>query len=276
MPGDKVPEFDPPRKPADFPPRPFVDDRGLEWRDVVGYEGRYLISETGDVFSLLRGGKGLSQIFVASGYRVSLCDERGVRQVLVGPMSDAAFGKRPKWTGESFGAHCKGDAHHCATVDSASVNAVRQSVCDGKESVAEAARRTGIPHQTIRHWIAGENRNGCGGPTLQPFDLVRRRRKMTDAEVVAARESRRRGDTLPAIAARYGVTKGQIWKLVVGMVRQQAGGPIMGIDYDPPAKTQPEPTPEPEQFEAKRKLMYDEHGELAFIQIDFDAEDDDE
>lgn len=69
------------------------------WKDVVGYEGRYEVSNLGNVRSILGGrrlGTVLRQAPVDVGYyRVSLCDTRGIRHKRVHRLVAEAFIENP-------------------------------------------------------------------------------------------------------------------------------------------------------------------------------------
>lgn len=55
-----------------------MSERTPEWRPVVGYEGRYEVSDAGDVRSLLRGGRMLSRNRLSMGYRSVRLTKTGV------------------------------------------------------------------------------------------------------------------------------------------------------------------------------------------------------
>lgn len=69
------------------------------WRAVVGYEGRYEVSDRGEVFSL-KSERVLSPGHHQAGYpRVMLCDTSGARSVLIHRLVLEAFvGPRPPGT----------------------------------------------------------------------------------------------------------------------------------------------------------------------------------
>ena len=65
------------------------------WKDVVGYEGKYLVSSEGNVYSLLTG-QMLKNVFVNGYYRVSLCNEGDIHLEWVHRLVAKAFIPNPQ------------------------------------------------------------------------------------------------------------------------------------------------------------------------------------
>ena len=66
-----------------------------EWRDVVGYEGKYMVSNKGEVYSLLSHIK-LKRLVINGYYRVSLCYDGDIKLALVHRLVAKAFIPNPE------------------------------------------------------------------------------------------------------------------------------------------------------------------------------------
>lgn len=221
-----------------------------EWRDVVGHEGRYSVSDRGRVRSwIARGGPRLLKVQTASGSAMANMQIDGQsRQRSVCRLMLEAFDRPP--VGKEIALHINGDPFDCrlenlrwgtdddrgerdtalgfnagerngrAKMGPAVVRELRLRHAAG-ESASALSKSTGIGWDSVYAALTGETWPDAGGPVVERTQIT----KLNKADADAIRERHANGESLAEIAEDYPVTPGMIWHIVTGRSWTTGGKP---------------------------------------------------
>ena len=173
-----------------------------EWRPVVGYEGRYEISDRGRIKSLIRGGK------ISLGGRDSSKGDTRIRSGLSSGGSRRYFYIHTMVLTAFFGP--KPDGHECAHWDGDPTNNHISNLrwATHKENADDAKR-----HGTL----ASGSRNGMNTtPDSRPNGTRNGRAKLTAQDVLRLREMRDEGLSYTEMGLAFGVHRTTIRRAING------------------------------------------------------------
>ena len=109
------------------------------------------------------------------------------------------------------------------TLTDAQVQQLRERVASG-DLLVDAARDFGVSDGEVSRIARGIKRKHAGGP-IAIGSL--RRKKLTDGQVCQLRERVAAGDRLVDLARTFGVSDGEVSRIVRGLSYAHAGGPIL-------------------------------------------------
>ena len=233
------------------------------WKEIPGFEGRYLISDNGVIRSLPRKGVGNSKrpisaslahggyarvVLLKDGKRYNKMIHALVLEAFVGPRPEGALvrhlnGDRTDNRLENLawgtalenqrdrlahGTDVRGEKNPQSSLTEQQVVEMRVKRHDGA-SLKELALEFGVTKTLVSTICRGRSWTHVGGPVVAPFQ-VNHGSKITDEQAVEIRNLRALGAKLKDLASQFNVNHTAIASICLGKTKRSAGGPITRVE----------------------------------------------
>ena len=232
------------------------------WKDVIGFEGLYQVSNLGNVRSMPRKGVGKNHLCKSAhtgqgGYGRMVLIKDGKRHYKMvhamvlesflclrpvgalarhldgdrtnNSLTNLAWGtaKENQADRKVHGTASIGESHGQSILTDASVILMREKRAAGA-SIVELSAEFGVTKTLVSTVCLGKAWAHVGGPTVSANE-INNTRILDDKQVLEIRFKRAAGSKLKELASEYGVDHTAIASICTGKTRKSVGGPITRV-----------------------------------------------